>query len=190
MKLNLIVARAQNGIIGKDGYIPWFLPSDFKLFQQVTSGHAVVMGRKTHDSLPRKLANRFNIVISSTMTIDEANKADAIVGSLTEAKQLAQDLGYGVLWVIGGERLYNEVVPLVDEMYITEVLTTIPYTLQDTVAKFHVDLDRSRWVQTRNTFMDSTDGQPNYVFNVWKRRSKPSLYLSDWILNEPEEYCK
>lgn len=190
MKVNLIVARSQNGIIGKDGNIPWHIPKDFRLFQQATNGHAVVMGRKTHDSLPGKLSYRFNIVVSKTMTIDEGVNADAIVGSLSEARLLAQDLGYGTLWVIGGERLYTEAMPIVDEMWITEVHTMIPYKLGDNVAKFTVDLDRSRWVQTRNDYHPEADGQPACVFDVWKRRSKPSLYVNDFMLYEPAEYIQ
>lgn len=184
IKTNLIVARSQNGIIGKDGTIPWHLPVDFRQFQRETNGHAVVMGSKTHDSLPGKLRYRFNIVVSKTMTIDDGIHADAIVGSLSEARLLAQDLGYNTLWVIGGERLYTEALPIVDEMWITEVHTTIPYKLDDDVAKFKVDLDRSRWVQTRNTYHPENEGQPAFTFDVWKRRSKPFLYVNDILLNE------
>lgn len=166
IKTNLIVARSQNNVIGKDGDIPWKLPADLKRFKELTMGKAMVMGRRTFESLPGLLPGRLHIVVSNTV---EAYKSPFIrvVKSLSDARELATSQGYDELWVIGGDRLYQEALPIVSKMYITEVETTIPHTLEDDVAKFIVDIDPERWVITDSEYIDS-DSIP-FTFDVWKR---------------------
>lgn len=186
MKVNLIVARSQNNVIGKDGEIPWRIAKDFQHFKKATKGHAVVMGKNTFKSLPNVLPERLNIVVSSTLKIDDDNVV--VVDSLSSAKQLAKEKGFEILWVIGGERMYGEIMPTVDELWITDIHTTVSYAIGDTVALFKVDLDRQRWVQTKNELCLNSGNGPDCTFNIWKRRSKPSLYLEDILVNEPEQY--
>ena len=115
--LTLIVARARNGAIGRNGDIPWHLPGDLKMFQRETTGGAVIMGRATWQSLPVKpLKNRMNIVVSR-----DADIADQVCGSVEEAISLAYREGYHRLYGIGGARIYKEMLPLADRLMLTEV---------------------------------------------------------------------
>lgn len=119
--LTLIVARAANGAIGKDNEIPWHSPEDLKMFQRETTGGAVIMGRRTWDSLPFKpLKNRFNCVVSRDTSLTEQ-----VVGSVTEAIALCYAQGYQRLYGMGGESIYRELLPLADRLLVTEVDLTI-----------------------------------------------------------------
>ena len=112
----LVVAAAGNGVIGKDGTIPWRLPEDLKRFKALTLGHIVVMGRKTWDSLPpknRPLPGRRNIVI----TRDADWKAEGAERATLEAA-LKLD---GDIFVIGGGEIYRAALPLADRIELTEV---------------------------------------------------------------------
>lgn len=189
MKINLIVARSINGVIGVGPDIPWHIPEDFKNFKHLTEGNMVVMGRKTLETLPGALPNRLNVVVTSRPC---DIKVPRVVGvqTLSEAIALAENMCVKVLWIIGGERLYQEAFHIVDEMHITEVDIEIPHKLEDPVAKFIVDIDRDRWVQTRSTYRPADINHPGFTFNVWKRRCRPYLYANDWILYEPEKFFK
>ena len=117
--ITLIAAVARNGVIGKDNALPWHLPEDLKHFKQVTTGHAVIMGRKTWESLPerfRPLPGRLNIVV----TRNPAYRAEGVtvVSSLEEA----QKVGAGrTAFVIGGAELYAHALPRAGQMEFTEI---------------------------------------------------------------------
>ena len=119
----LIVARADNGVIGVDNQLPWHLPCDLKYFKQVTMGKPVVMGRKTFESIGRPLPGRTNVVI--TRNADWSASGTRVVGSLADALKLATaqaDLdGADEVMVIGGATLYREAIDQVDRMYVTQV---------------------------------------------------------------------
>ena len=122
--LTLIAAVAQNGIIGKDNALPWHLPEDLKHFKQLTTGHAVLMGRKTWESLPprfRPLPNRLNLVM--TRDPDYVAAGATVVHSLDAATRKV-DAG-GTLFVIGGAELYAHTLPLAGRLEITEVLADV-----------------------------------------------------------------
>ncbi|RYX93834.1 MAG: dihydrofolate reductase [Comamonadaceae bacterium] len=120
MKLNLILARARNGVIGKDNAMPWKLPEDMAHFKRVTMGHPVIMGRKTWDSIPAKfrpLPGRQNIVVTRQSDF----KADGaqVAASLEEAVELCpQD---GDIWVMGGAQIYAQALPLAVVAVVTEI---------------------------------------------------------------------
>ncbi|WP_224825479.1 dihydrofolate reductase [Cognatishimia sp. MH4019] len=115
--LSLIVARARHGAIGKDNEIPWHLPEDLKLFQRETLGGAIIMGRKTWDSLPYKpLKSRLNIIVSR-----DASLTDHVATSPQEAVSIAYAQGYRRVYGIGGQRIYTEMLPIADRLLITEV---------------------------------------------------------------------
>lgn len=120
--ISLVVGRARNGAIGRSGDIPWHIPEDLKTFQRETLGGAVIMGRSTWDSLPKKpLPRRFNIVVSSN-----AQAAEVVVPSVAEAIALATAEGYDRIYGIGGAGIYREMMPLAHRMLITEVDTEVP----------------------------------------------------------------
>lgn len=119
--ITLVVGRATNGAIGRNGDIPWFIPEDLATFQRETLGGAIIMGRNTWDSLPKKpLPRRFNIVVSS-----QPDAADVVVGSVAEAVALARDEGYDRVYGIGGAGIYREMMQMADRMLITDVDTEI-----------------------------------------------------------------
>ena len=120
--ITLIVARARNGAIGRDGTIPWHLPEDLKFFQRETLGGALIMGRNTWDSLPVKpLSKRLNIVVSS-----DPNAADLVVPSVTAAVSLALAQGHQRIYGIGGARIYQEMLALAHRLLISDVDLDVP----------------------------------------------------------------
>ncbi|MEO6015794.1 MAG: dihydrofolate reductase [Polaromonas sp.] len=119
-RIYMIFARAANGVIGKDGSMPWHLPEDLAHFKQLTHGHPVIMGRKTWDSLPpkfRPLPGRTNIVI--TRQPDWAAAGAQTAASLTDA--LAQCASSAEVWIIGGAQIYAQAEPLAARIEVTEI---------------------------------------------------------------------
>lgn len=115
--LAIIAAVARNGVIGVDGGLPWRLPADLKRFRALTEGHAVIMGRRTWQSLGRPLPKRQNLVVSrrGAFVADGA----LVVPSLAEA--LAHVAMPGPVFCIGGSELYREALNIADTMYLTEI---------------------------------------------------------------------
>jgi dihydrofolate reductase len=114
----LVVARADNGVIGVDGDLPWRLPPDLAHFKRTTMGHVVVMGRKTYDSVGRALPGRTNLVV--TRQPDWSAPGVLTVGSLEEALTLAAAYD-GEVMVIGGGEIYTQALELADAVELTEV---------------------------------------------------------------------
>jgi len=118
--ISLIVAKADNGVIGRDNKMPWHIPAELKHFKARTMGKPIIMGRKTFDSLGRVLPGRPHVVISrSALSLPENCYA---ARSLQEAISTAQTLvEQGEVVVIGGAEIYRQALPLVDRLYLTEV---------------------------------------------------------------------
>ena len=117
MLLSLIVAFDQNRVIGKDGTLPWSLPRDLRRFKEISLGKTVVMGRKTHQSIGRVLPERKNVVISSNPRLVDSNCL-----SFTSLRSALKALeGDKEVFIIGGESIYRESIPLADKIYLTEV---------------------------------------------------------------------
>ncbi len=120
MQINMIYARAANGVIGKDGVMPWHLPEDLAHFKRLTHGCPVIMGRKTWDSLPprfRPLPGRINIVVTR-QTDWRAAGAQAAAG-LDEALALCK--ASAEVWIIGGAQIYAQAEPLAQRTEVTEI---------------------------------------------------------------------
>ena len=120
MNINMIIARAANGVIGKNGALPWHLPEDMAHFKRLTLGWPVIMGRKTWDSLPgrfRPLPGRANIVITRQPGWNEAGALPA--GSLAGALKLCGDAGEA--WIIGGAQIFADAAPLAHRIEVTEI---------------------------------------------------------------------
>jgi dihydrofolate reductase len=119
-RLHLIFARAANGVIGKDGRLPWHLPEDMAHFKRTTAGQPVIMGRKTWDSLPpkfRPLPGRTNIVV----TRQAGWQAQGALRAASLADALALCPTDGDAWVIGGAEIYREALPLAHTAVVTEI---------------------------------------------------------------------
>jgi dihydrofolate reductase len=123
-KLTLVVAIAKNGVIGREGALPWRLSSDMKRFKAATLGKPVLMGRKTWDSLPRKpLPGRQNLVLSRDPNVvaEGAWLYTDLAAMLAAARAMAVAAGVDEVCVIGGAQLYNAVLPQADRIVLTEV---------------------------------------------------------------------
>jgi dihydrofolate reductase len=116
-RLTLIVARARNGVIGRDGKLPWRLPEDLAFFKRTTMGQPIVMGRRTWESIGRPLPGRRNIVVSRRAGF-LADGAETVPG-LDEALRLCADSED--VFVIGGAQLYAEALPRADRLIVTEI---------------------------------------------------------------------
>ncbi|MEO3386275.1 dihydrofolate reductase [Mesorhizobium sp. CAU 1741] len=124
MKITLVVAIAENGVIGRDGGLPWRLSTDMRRFKDTTMGKPIVMGRKTWESFPKQpLPGRHNIVI----TRDPAYSADGatVVASLDEAIAEARRSGSAEACVIGGGQIYAQSLPIADRLDVTHVLANV-----------------------------------------------------------------
>ena len=156
MTLSLIVAVAENGVIGRDNALPWHIPEDLRYFKQITSGKTVIMGRKTFQSIGRPLPNRSNIVI----TRDPAFQAEGVIlaHSLDEALAKA---GGGEAMVIGGSSLFTEVLPRAERFYLTEI-----HRAYDGDVHFPA-WDRVPW---REVGRKRVAGDPDISFVTFERR--------------------
>jgi dihydrofolate reductase len=119
--ITLVVARAQNGVIGRDGTLPWHLPDDLKRFKALTMGSVMVMGRKTFESLPGLLPGRRHVVL----TRDASWNADGaeVAHDVDEVLRIAE---HEPISVIGGADIFRLFLPIADRIELTEVLADVP----------------------------------------------------------------
>jgi dihydrofolate reductase len=175
-RINLIFARAANGVIGADNTIPWHLPEDMAHFKQQTAGAPVVMGRKTWDSLPprfRPLPGRQNIVV--TRQADWQADGAQRVGSLQEAfsfiaQHVAQPAAQRApqdIWVIGGAQIYAEAEPLAHRAVVTELARDYE---GDALAP---ELDAAVWRETQRESHVSAKEGIAFSFVTYERATDP-----------------
>jgi dihydrofolate reductase len=157
-RIYLVAAVAANGIIGRDGKLPWHLPEDLKHFKRVTMGHPVIMGRKTWESLKGPLPGRENIVISRQAGYEAPGAA---VASSLEAA-LALCAGVAVVCVIGGEKVFEESLPLAAGLIMTEIKQDFGGD-----ARFP-DYDRSKWRETQREAHTAANGM-RFDFVLYER---------------------
>jgi len=163
-RINLIFARAANGVIGANNTIPWHLSEDMAHFKQQTAGAPVIMGRKTWDSLPprfRPLPGRQNIVV--TRQAGWQAEGAQRVGSLQEAFVLCAQQQPQDVWVIGGAQIYAEAEPLAQRAVVTEIA-------RDYEGDAHApELAASAWRETqRESHVSAKDGLP-FSFVTYER---------------------
>ncbi|HVU20674.1 MAG TPA: dihydrofolate reductase [Rhizomicrobium sp.] len=158
---SLVVARADNGVIGKNGALPWRIPEDMRHFKALTIGKPCIMGRKTWDSLPKKpLPERDNIVV----TRDAGFNAEGAAVFHTLEDAFARACGASEICVIGGAELYKATLPFATRIYLTEVHgqfegdTTLP------------PFDTSIWVEISREDQSTADGL-RYSYVTLERRA-------------------
>jgi dihydrofolate reductase len=115
MSISLILAAAQNGVIGFNNHLPWRLPADLAYFKRLTQGHVVLMGRKTYESIGKPLPNRTNIIM--TRQANFQTEGCQVVHTLNQALALCPPLDEN--FVIGGANIYYQVLPYADKIYLT-----------------------------------------------------------------------
>lgn len=156
----LIVAVAKNGVIGINNTLPWRLPEDLKRFKALTTGHAIIMGRKTFESLGRPLPNRRNIVISRNP--DCRFDGAEVFASLAAA--IAACAGAARVFVIGGGEIYAQALGLADELHLTEV------DLAPEGDAFFPPVDAARWAEVaREAQVDAASGV-QYAFVTYRKK--------------------
>lgn len=157
--LTIIVATDAQGGIGINNTLPWRLPEDLAHFKRVTSGHPIIMGRKTFDSIGRPLPNRRNIVI----TRNAAWKHEGVeaTGSLAAALALVGDTP---AYVIGGAQIYAEALPATDRLIVTEIGKSFDCDA------FFPPVDRQQWEEISREQHHSAEQKFDYAFVVYQRR--------------------
>ncbi|MEQ3694953.1 MAG: dihydrofolate reductase [Alcanivorax sp.] len=167
MKLSMIVATAQNRVIGRDNALPWYLPNDLKYFKQTTLGKPVIMGRKTYESIGKPLPGRTNIVI--TRQTDYLPEGVKVVHSVAEARDLAESVclidGQEEAMIMGGAEIYTLALPDADRLYLTEVHADV-----DGDAYFP-EYDKTEWQEiSREDFSAEGPNPYNYSFVVYDKK--------------------
>lgn len=159
-RISILVAVASNGVIGAGNRLPWHLPDDLRYFKRLTTGHCVVMGRKTYDSIGRPLPNRRNIVITRQpdLRIDGAEVAH----SLDEA--LSACAGDDEIFVIGGAEIFRQVLDRTDRLYLTELMRDHEGDV------FMPEYDRGQWQEVSRD-KRVADGL-EYHYAVYDRAAK------------------
>lgn len=165
-ELCVIVAAAQNGVIGRDNALPWHISADLQHFKRITLGKPVIMGRKTFDSIGRPLPGRANIVISRNpeYTVEGAR----VVATLEEAVSLARDIalidGVQEIMVIGGADIYRLAIPMARRLYLTEVHADVAGDAR------LPEVDWTQWREVSRERHAAQDPNPyDYSFVVFER---------------------
>ena len=165
VKISLIAAVAENGVIGKDNWMPWHIKSEFQYFKNTTMGRPIVMGRKSFEALGKPLPGRQNIVVTRSRHFAAAGAE--VAHSLDEA--LARVRLPAPAFCIGGAELYREALPRADALYVTEIARDVP---GDT---FFPPFDRREWREAAREKHppDGPDALP-FDFVTYVRRGDPA----------------
>jgi dihydrofolate reductase len=160
--LSIIVAAAENGVIGCDGQLPWHLSPDLRRFRKLTTGHSIVMGRKTYASIGRPLPERRSIVLSRNP--EYAAEGVEVVADFAQALDLTAE--EAEVFVIGGGHLYQLALPFTQRIYLTEVSAEVEGDVH------FPKIDWSQWdlVEALPVEMDEKSGL-HFSFKTFNRRS-------------------
>lgn len=152
-RLVLVVAVAENGVIGRLGRLPWRLPSDLKHFRRVTLGKPVIMGRKTYESIGKPLDGRDNIVLTRDPDFRPpgVHVAATLEDAITLGRRLADDRGAGEVAIIGGADVFRAALPLADRVHFTLV-----HGSPEGDIRFE-PLDLAHWLETERKAMVKSD---------------------------------
>jgi len=158
-----IVACAENGVIGFENKIPWYVPADYAYFRRVTINHVIILGRKNYESIGHALPKRVNIVV----TRDENYKKDDIIveNSIEKAIEHAKSITTETIFIIGGAEIYNLSYPLLTKLYYTEIHANVK---GDT---FFIPKDWNDWVLESEEFHAKDEkNMYDYTFKIYNRK--------------------
>lgn len=164
MRVNIIVAAAENGVIGRGGDLPWRISADLKRFKQITMGKPIVMGRKTFESLPRVLPGRKNIVVTRQQHYknEKLNEDCLVVNSLARAMSIMES--EAEIMVIGGAAIYLEALPLARRLFFTEIHEHVEGDV------YFPRFAKNGWTETqRLPQLNDTVSEHRYSFVVFER---------------------
>ncbi len=150
MIISQIVAVSENNVIGKDGKLPWKLSSDLKRFKHFTTGKAIIMGRKTFESIGHILPERINIILSK----QENYKPDKTIvfSNISDALNFAGDNDLEEVFIIGGAHIYDQTLDITDRIYFTRVHTDI-----ENGDAFYPEINFEEWDITDKEFIEKDD---------------------------------
>ena len=161
MRVSLIVAAAENGVIGRDNDLPWRLSGDLQRFKRLTMGHHLLVGRRTWDSIGRALPGRKMLVL--TRSAPELPESVRAVGSFEEAVEVARAAEDDELFVAGGGQVYRLALPRADRVYLTRVAT-------DTEGDTHFSALDSAWtLKSAERRPADERNEHAHTFEVWER---------------------
>lgn len=161
----LILAVAQNGVIGKGNGLPWNIPAEMKYFMKTTLGKPVIMGRKTFETMPGPLPRRTNIIITRDPNYAHEGivVARALDEALLQADAIAQRDGVHEIMVAGGAEIYRLALPIADKLYYTRINI-------DAEGDTHFDaIDWSQWRLESQQDFPAQDATPSYTLMQWRR---------------------
>lgn len=207
IKVYPIVAMSINGAIGKDNRLPWSCKEDMKRFKELTTNNVVIMGRKTHESINKVLPNRINIVVTSSITVVTSKSEDLhFCPSISSALLLANSFNKKI-FIIGGDTLYKQTIPLWDELYLTiinkEVLDADTFFLDRRDWKHYIQTNRLEDEEVNEEYLqlvkniiiniddDYINNQPITTTEIIERRKDrklPIFKLKDFYLPKDNSY--
>lgn len=159
----IVVAAAENNVIGKDNNLIWYLPADLKHFKRLTMGHPMVMGRKTYESIGKPLPGRTSVVVTSQQ--DYSAEGCVVVHSLQDALREAQQLDPEQVSVIGGANVYEQALPSANVVYLTRV----HHAFEGDV--YFPELPPQEWELTEEEHHDPDEkNKYSYTFQTYRRR--------------------
>ncbi|WP_042722300.1 dihydrofolate reductase [Flavobacterium sp. B17] len=157
----IVVAMGEKNEIGFENQLLWHLPKDLKHFKDLTSGHPVIMGRKTYESIGKPLPNRTNIVISRKN--DWFEEGVLIVGSIKEAVKFAKKIDEDI-FIIGGGKIYEQTMDIVDKLEVTLVKADLE---ADT---YFPKIDEKTWKKTNEVFHEKDEkNQYDFYFQTYEK---------------------
>ena len=160
--LSIIVAIAKNNIIGKDNKLIWHLPEDLKRFKKLTTGHTIIMGRKTFESLGKVLPNRKHVIITKNKEFSINDKNVEIINDISLIDTYIKS--NEECFVIGGSSIYSQLMPYANKMYITEINEEFD---GDT---FFPDFDKNEWEVLEKEMQMDKNSLYTYEFITYIRK--------------------
>ena len=160
--LSIVVAKAKNNVIGKDNHLLWHLPEDLKRFKELTTGHTIIMGRKTFESIGKILPNRKHIIFSQNPDFKINNEQVEIVHSMLQIQEYIES--EEECFVIGGAMIYNLLMPYVQKMYVTQINKEFE---GDT---FFPRIDEEKWQEIDKSSEKEEENDLEYEFLTYIRK--------------------
>jgi dihydrofolate reductase len=166
VRISIIVAVAENGVIGRRGRLPWHLAEDLKRFKRLTMGHTIIMGRKTWESIGRPLPGRRMIIVSRQANYQSGFENVDVIDGVDAALSFAESSGDDEAFIIGGAALYRDALSRADRLYLTRVLADVEGDA------FFPAVDWSVWtlVESEQSTANSDNDYPQR-FEVYERNA-------------------
>jgi dihydrofolate reductase len=158
--ISIIVAMDENGLIGKNNELPWYLPNDLKYFKTITTGNTILMGRKTFESIGKPLPNRKNVILTRNKNYSADNIT--VINSIEEIDRLENN---GDLYIIGGAEIFEALLEITDKLYITKIYSKFDGDV------FFPEIEWDKWEvdSVEKGIVDENNIYPHDFF-VYKRK--------------------